>query len=211
MERIRIFYSKTEAMRYTGNLDVHKVWERTLRRARLPLTYSQGFHPQPRINQACPLPLGILSKAEAIDIWLDETLPEDQILDCLSKALPSGLEVSEIRKVEQSQPALPTLVKSSEFVVTLLEDIPIETLKAKLAAILEAPAIMRERRGKNYDLRPLIEALELLPPAENDRQRLFLRLSAREGATGRPDEVLLAMGIEMTNARVERTALVMAF
>ena len=64
MERIRVYYSKTAPMRYTGNLDVHKVWEHTLRRARLPLAYSQGFHPQPRINQACPLPLGMTSRAE---------------------------------------------------------------------------------------------------------------------------------------------------
>ena len=59
MERLRITYSKTAALRYTSNLDMHKIWERALRRARLPLAYSQGFHPQPRLTQACPLPLGL--------------------------------------------------------------------------------------------------------------------------------------------------------
>jgi hypothetical protein len=58
MQRIRIQYAKTEPLRYTGNLDMHRIWERTLRRARLTIAYSQGFHPQPRLNQACPLPLG---------------------------------------------------------------------------------------------------------------------------------------------------------
>ncbi len=68
MMRLRIDYAKTTAMRYTSNLDVHKSWERTLRRARLPLAYSQGFHPQPRIHQASPLPLGLISQAEVIDV-----------------------------------------------------------------------------------------------------------------------------------------------
>ena len=71
MERIRICYAKTEPLRYTSNLDVHKVWERLLLRARLPLAYSQGFHHQPRINQAAPLPLGFTSRVEMVDIWLE--------------------------------------------------------------------------------------------------------------------------------------------
>lgn len=50
MKRIRIHYAKTEGLRYTSNLDMQKVWERALRRAGLPLYYSQGFHPQPRIQ-----------------------------------------------------------------------------------------------------------------------------------------------------------------
>ena len=67
--RYRINYSKKEGMRYTSNLDVHKMWERTFRRAKLPLAYSQGFHPQPKIQQASPLPLGFLSDYEIVDFF----------------------------------------------------------------------------------------------------------------------------------------------
>ena len=69
--RIRIVYSKADSLKYTGNLDLQKIWERLLRRANLPLAYSQGFHPQPRINQGCPLPLGFIGENEMVDIWLD--------------------------------------------------------------------------------------------------------------------------------------------
>ena len=68
MLRVRITYTKSGGLRYTGNLDMHKIWERTMRRARLPLAYSQGFHPQPRINQASPLPLGMVSQVEMVDV-----------------------------------------------------------------------------------------------------------------------------------------------
>jgi radical SAM-linked protein len=208
MERLRIFYSKTEPMRYTGNLDVHKVWERTLRRARLPLAYSQGFHPQPRINQACPLPLGLLSTAEAVDIWLNEDLDPSLVAGQLKPALPPGLEINEIRIVDPREPSIPTQVQSSDFVATLLDESSQTGLAEKISAILSETSILRERRGKTYDLRKLIETLELTTPDEKGRPQIFMRLTARESATGRPDEVLSALGIEVVCARVERTALI---
>jgi hypothetical protein len=73
--------------------------------------------------------------------------------------------------------------------------------------ILEAESIPRERRGKFYDLRPLIEELEV---AEAEKPSIRMKLAAREGATGRPDEVLNALGIEPETARVERTELIFA-
>ena len=66
--RYRIQYKKTFELRYTAVLDIHKIWERYLRRAKLHLTYSQGFHPQPKLAQAAPLPLGFLSTDEFIDV-----------------------------------------------------------------------------------------------------------------------------------------------
>jgi len=72
--------------------------------------------------------------------------------------------------------------------------------------MLSEKAILRERRGKSYDLRPLIEHLEVLRP-NNEKQFLKLRLSAREGATGRPEEVLKALGIDPFSTSVHRTKL----
>jgi radical SAM-linked protein len=76
--RVRIHFHKTEAMRFTGHLDLHKAWERALRRAgsrsALRLAYSQGFHPQPRIHLACALPLGFTSECEVVDVWLENEI-----------------------------------------------------------------------------------------------------------------------------------------
>jgi radical SAM-linked protein len=73
-QRFRITYARTEALRYIGNLDMQKVWERYVRRLKVPIAYSQGFHPQAKIQQACPLPLGFLSTCEITDIWVDDDL-----------------------------------------------------------------------------------------------------------------------------------------
>ncbi len=200
--RVRLTYAKTEAMRYTGHLDVQRTLERMFRRAGLPLWHSQGYHPRPKMHLASALPLGCTGEHELADFWLTEPLPLDEVTQALRQAAPPGIRVLQVEAVPPHEPALPNQVVASEFVVTLLEPIP--DLEARVARLLAAPHLPRERRGKPYDLRPLIEALEILPPDEEGHSRLRMRLSAREGATGRPDEVLDALGIALGEARIHR-------
>jgi hypothetical protein len=68
---------------------------------------------------------------------------------------------------------------------------------------MESKSILRERRGKPYDLRPLIEEVSLVPEG-----KIFMKLAAREGATGRPEEVLDVLGIAFEETRIERTRLI---
>ncbi len=207
MERIRISYAKMEALRYTSNLDVHKVWERLLRRARLPLAYSQGFHPQPRINQAAPLPLGILSQVEIVDVWLEEDIPVETVAAALQKAAPPGMDIFQVVPVDLKSPALPTIVRASEYLVTLLDPVDPGIIREKLDLFLGLKDAIRERRGKTYDLRPLVEDIAL-DAGQDGEVQLRMRLSAREAATGRPDEVLLALGLDPFATRIERTGLI---
>lgn len=205
MERIRIHYAKSEALRYTGTLEVHKIWERTLRRAALPLAYSQGFHPQPRLNQALPLPLGMTSRCELIDIWLEDDWTLDQVMEALNSARQPGLDIQSLELIELHAPSLPTLVQSACYEITLLDPVDLEDLKRKLADLLAATALPRVWKGKNYDLRPLIESAELHPSG----QILLVQLSAREGATGRPEEVVAALGMDPFSSRSIRTQLIL--
>ena len=204
--RIRLTFSKTEAMRYTGHLDLHRTWERTLRRACLPLAYSQGFHPHPRLNLACALPLGFTSQCEVLDAWLETDLPLAEIATSLNPALPPGLLIQDIAEVDGRGPALQTQVQSADFIITLL-DAPAD-LDERLVGLLSAAQILRQRRGKPYDLRPLIEKLEHLPTPAGAQQQLSTRLAAREAATGRPEELLAALDIPFEKTRVHRTSLV---
>ena len=101
-------------MRYTGHLDLHRAWERTFRRAHLPLAYSQGFHPQPRLNLACALPLGLTSQCELLDAWLETPQPVDQVFTALVKAAPPGIQITHIEEITERLPALQTQVTSAE-------------------------------------------------------------------------------------------------
>ncbi len=200
--RIRIHFSKTDAMRYTGHLDLHRAWERIFRRAGLPLSYSQGFHPQPKLNLACALPLGFTSECELIDAWLDNAMPVQEIQAPLSGVLPPGICVHSIKEVDLRSPALQTRVKSTEYWVTFLDPQP--DLEAQLTRILKAETLPRQRRDKSYDLRPLIETIQPLADGTDGLQRLAMRLAARESATGRPEEVLVELSVGIEAARVHR-------
>jgi radical SAM-linked protein len=208
MERIRITYTKGPELRYTGNLDVQKIWERTLRRARLPVAFSQGFHPQARINQACPLPLGFTSQGEMIDLWLDTDQPDlSAIKDTLSITVQPGISILAVNIVPQNEPSLPSQVSSAEYTVYLPDGIDLENLQVKISAFFQSTTVVRTKREKTYDIRPLVEKMELVDPSQ--KPVLKMQLAARGGATGRPDEVLLVLDIDPNGTKIERTKLIL--
>ena len=204
--RLRITFAKTEAMRFTGHLDLFRAWERTMRRARLPLAYSLGFRPHPRINLASALPLGFTSQGEVVDIWLEQAIPLSEIGKVLQPALPPGLEITDIREIAPNSAPLQTELASSEFIITFLEPFP--DLESGLEALLATESLPRIWRDKSYDLRPLIQHLHLLTNDTQGRQRVMLQLAACQGATGRPEEVVAALGFMPGKTRVLRTRLV---
>ena len=221
--RIRITFAKQGPLRYTGHLDLHRLWERAARRAELPLAYSQGFHPQPKMNMAAALPLGFSSRCEVMDMKLEHEIQLEGLREKLQQTLPAGIQVLNVESADERAPALQTQVASAEYQVTFAGPVDASELKRKIDSVMEAESLLRERRGKTYDLRPLIEELSVTPtpppfalsgvPAKSKRGeekvlRVFMRLAAREGATGRPEEVLDILGIAFEETRIERTHLI---
>ena len=204
--RARITFSKQGALRYTGHLDLHRLWERAMRRADLPLSYSQGFHPQPKISLASALPLGFSSRAEALDVRFNEEIPTEEIAFRLQESLPPDIQIIRVENVDEHLPALQTQVLSAVYQVELTEPVDGSELSRRVEEILKAESLPRERRSKFYDLRPLIEELSM--STAGNKISLHMKLAAREGATGRPEEVLNALGIEPEYTRVERTELI---
>ena len=203
--RLRIVFAKTEAMRYTSHLDLHRTWERTIRRAKLPLAYSQGYNPHPRINLASALPLGFTSECDVVDIWLEQDRSIEQVTAALDAAAPPGIKLQEVRKVDMRAPTLQTVLTSTDYIITFLDPFP--ALGDRLVVLLRTEKLERERRGKVYDLRPLIFAAERIDDDEQGHARMRVRLSAQEGATGRPEEVIEALEAEPTHCRVHRIGL----
>jgi len=189
--RLRLTFTKNDSLKYIGHLDLHRTLERTLRRAGLPIAYSQGFNPQPKMNLAEALPLGITSECEVMDVWMEKQIDLIEAKKDLDGAVPPGMQILGIVEVDERLPPLQTQVFAAEYRVTV-NPAPAD-LESRARDLLSQPSIMRERRGKHYDLRPLIEALSV----EGDA--LVMRLAARDGATGRPEEVVRALGLERSN------------
>jgi len=190
--RLRLTYSKTDAMRFTGHLDVQRTLYRTLMRARLPITFSEGFTRRPKLIMSGALPLGCTSDCEMADLWLDEAMPLEQITSAIQAASPPGLQLLSLEEVEASVPKIQNQIVSAEYLVTLLD--PILDLEAKIVALLAETTLPRQRKGKKYDLRPLVLELAQVVQDEDGCQRLKMTLQAQENATGRPDEVAAQLG-----------------
>jgi len=206
--RLRITFSKEGWLIYSSHLDLMRLWERALRRAATPLAYSGGFNPRPKLQLARALPLGHVGEEELIDIWLEEPVSLEQLTRSLVPVLPDGLRVKRVQEVDPRAPAMQTRVVATEYRVIVEWDGSAEAAQDHVERALAAEELPHERRGKRYDLRPLIEDLQLEDVTEGNAV-LNMRLSARPGATGRPEAVLDVLGMGDAFARYRRTRIVL--
>lgn len=204
--RVRVCYSKTGNLRFIGHLDTQRLFERALRRSTLPIRYTQGFSKHIRLNLASALPLGFIGRAEMLDFWMDEPLDIQEIRDKLQKALPLEIRILELYQVDNSLPSLQGSLLSSDYIITLPEEISILEFPGKWEQLLSQTEIPITRREKTLDYKPLILQHELLVnPSEN--LTLKLRLSSIPGGNARPDDLLLILGIDPADCVIERIGL----
>jgi len=203
--RLRIAFRKNAEIIYTSALDLQKIWERSLRRANLKVKYSEGFHPQPKIQLAVPLPVGFQGSNELVDIWFNEGTLKTDVMASLQKNLPAGIDLTSVEEIPDNQKALNGLAESADYCVTLLDkDLGLAVLQASLLDLLNKKVIERERNKKHYDLRPLILDAKLIN-ADKSFLQIQMHLLARSGASGRPDEVIKELGIDPASCKFERT------
>ncbi len=196
--RLRVRFAKLGKIRWTSHRDLARMWERALRRVQLPVAYSGGFSPRPRISFGLALPTGAESQAEYLDIDLAEPVVTGGLAERLSAALPIGLDVAAVAE-DDSGGSLQQDVTSCtwEISVPFSADLP-----ALVERALAAPELIvsRERKGHTTedDIRPAIKGLAV------DDRRLLCELATQPRGV-RPAELLGAMGIDATAADVRRT------
>jgi radical SAM-linked protein len=204
--RIRITYAKIGNLRFIGHLDLQNLWERAFRRADLPMQFSQGFSPKVRLNLASALPLGITSDCEVVDFWLVRPTPLDEVQRALAGALPAELQISKLEFVPLTLPSLQSSIQASEYLVTFGAEVQAVELLARVNEFVSATEIIRIRREKPYNLRALTQTLEVV--ANPHQLSLLMRLDSREGATGRPDEVIAQLGFDPFSCEIKRIKLI---
>jgi len=197
-------------VRWLGHLDVARFWERALRRARIPILYSHGYNPQPRIQFASALPVGFTGRREFMDIWVAPPQDPAQVQEALNAQCPPGFRVHRVWEVDLKEPALQAQVREALYRVQLERAFLPETWREDLRRFVEAEEVWREKRRKKgwvrYNLRPLILDIQEEEGEEEDGEWVTLRVRVKSepGATGRPDELLAALGWEDVPWRIER-------
>jgi radical SAM-linked protein len=207
LNRYRITFTRDKTVRFVGHLDLAKTWERILRRADLPVAHSQGFHPLPKITFASALPVGCTSEAELMDVVLTEPFDPADVLRRLAATLPAGIAVASVVEAPLNAPALQAELRWADYLVTVETGESREQIEAQVQTFLDSLSVMRERRGKSYNLRPLVLSLQV-ETASGSSAQIAMRLTANASVgTGRPDEVLSALGWGDAPAQVHRRKL----
>ncbi len=207
-QRLRVRFTRDETLKYIGHLDMARTWQRIARRAALPLAYSEGFNPQPKLSFAAALPVGCTSDHEELDLVLSPPCVIDEVQAQLNRAVPPGMQVSSIVEMPLNAPALQMQLAAAEFEITVEGEAAIGLLSERVLQFLAATEVMRDRRGKVYNLRPLVQALSIAS-AQADRAAVIRsRLQATPAGTGRPDELAAALGLDPATVKIRRTKLI---
>lgn len=213
--RVRICFSKHGKVRFTSHRDVARIFQRALRRAGLPVAYSQGFSPRPKIAFGLALSTGHESDAEYLDIDLDpERVNGIEMGDLparLTNELPQGMEVTAAVTVDRQTASLQQAVTSCTWQIDVV-DIAADTVAGAVARALAAEnfVVTRERKGKKVtdDLRPGVLSLDVEGPIEAEQAegggvRLIAELATQPRAL-RVSELLGALDPPLIEHRVLR-------
>jgi len=212
-QRLRVTFGRGEEVKYITHLDLMRLWERLLRRAGLPVSYSAGQAPRPRLALAAPLAVGVTSEGELMEVFLDTRLSLLPLTKRLAAECPAGITVREVQDIGLGLPALQTLVRFSEYRVAIAPLVAREEMQQRMAGLLASRTLPRERvRDKEirrYDLRPLVDSL-WLEKWSDEEAVLGMRLQTDQRATGRPDEVLAVLGLSDAVRSIHRVRLLLA-
>jgi len=197
VQRLRVRFSRGEELKYISHLDLMRLWERALRRARLPLAYSEGYNPQPRLSLAAPLALGVTSEAELMDVYFSRWVSPHLFLKAVKPQLPRGLEVLEALIIAPTLPSLQSQVRFAVYRVGVAKETTAEAVEEAISHLLATPELpwqhSRDTGIRRYDLRSLIDDLWLIQ-WEGDKGVLGMRLRWDSQGAGRPEQVAAALG-----------------
>ena len=211
MHRLRVRFKRGPEVRFISHLDIIRLWHRALRRAGIALAYSEGFNPHPRISLAAPLALGVTSEAELMDVWLTKFISPHSFTVCISQQLPPEIEVIQVYQIALTLPSLQSQVRYAEYRVVVTTKEGAEYITEAITSLLAKEHLpwqhQRDTGPKSYDLRALIDDL-WLDGRHNDSGIIGMRLRCDSNGSGRPEQVIKALGLSGPSS-IHRTKLIL--
>jgi len=212
MQRLRLRFGRGEEVKFTSHLDIIRSWERAFRRARIPVVYTQGHTPHPRIVVAAPLAVGVTSEAELMDVYLSRRMPPQALMMMAKRQLPAGFDVLDVWEVGLATPSLQSRLVYADYASQAGPAKSEQWVKDAVSSLLQMKELpWHHSRGSEvhyYDLRALI--LDLWLVGWYGRLcTLGMRLRCGAGGSGRPEQVVLAMGFSEYPQSIHRTRLIL--
>lgn len=161
--RLLLKFQKKEEVKFISHLDMQRLFQRALRRAKLPCAYSQGFNPHLLISFACALPVGVCSNAEYVEVQLEKFYHPSECIRRLNEVLPQGVKVINAVEPDEKYPNVGSVIIASEY--TLIPE-NVEDFSDKLKELLSRETIEIEKKTKKgmavVNVRPMIHRLSMV-------------------------------------------------
>jgi radical SAM-linked protein len=213
MERLRVKFSRGEEIKFISHLDMIRLWQRIMTRAAIPLAYSEGFNPHPRISLAAALALGVTGQAELMDVFCSRWVSPHWFSQAVTRQFVPGIRLLGVNIIPVEYPSLQSQTRFAEYMVRVAGPFDAATADNKIKTLLAAEEIpwqhQRDTGTKSYDLRALIDDL-WLADYKAPEATIGMRLRCDNMGSGRPEQVCLALGFEESPISIDRTRLILA-
>ena len=225
VQRIRLKFGKLGDMSLISHLDLHRFFQRAVRRAALPIAYTEGFNPLPRISIAKALPLGQTSNAEFVDFELTATIPVEEFEQRFSAELDADLPIYAINEIEVHSPSLDSVLEVAEYTLTLAFITPSDRHAADImdllegasycvlaAASIQMPKVSKSGRNQMLELRDRIFTINVINP-DPELPKVHFMGSCKSDSNLKPEYVVymlnkyLAEEDEVKLVKVHREAM----
>ncbi|HHT36543.1 MAG: TIGR03936 family radical SAM-associated protein [Candidatus Wallacebacter cryptica] len=204
-DSIRLRFSVGETGRFISHLDVLRLMERSVRRAALPIEYSEGFNPIPKMSFASALPVGVTSNCEYVDLKMSADVDGCEATAALNSVLPQGFRILDAVNVPDRSEALMSIVNTAQYEVRIRESV--QGIEEKINGVLAHKELLitveRKRKTQVKDIRDLIDALTYDPESNT----VYLQCASGLKNNLRPMDILPFLGLSLGDVLIHRTAL----
>ena len=187
-----------------------RCWERIFRRAHIPIEYTQGFTPHPKLTTAAPLAVGFTSSGELIDVWLRKWTPPEAVMMMVQPHLPEGFNLSGVEEVPVGAPSLQSILTAARYRCVARHPEAPDTVRLAVQSFLASDSVICEyqRRDKvqSQDIRPLVKDV-VVEAVDNGTYRIQLDVRLAQDGSVRPEHVLKVLGFSEPADSIHRVCL----
>ena len=201
---IRVKYKKEDEMIFISHLDLQRLLQRAFRRAKINLSYSEGFNPHPKMSYGNALALGVESQGEYVDIEIEDDIEVKEFLERINEQLPDGIKFIKGQEIDPKTPSLSSIIVYGEYIFNIDLEVPLskEFVKSRVLNFVKSKEIIitkKNKKGKKVevDIRPMIRNFDLV--SLDDNRVTFVSTIATGSKANLNINILIPQILDMLN------------
>ena len=201
---IRVKYKKEDEKIFISHLDLQRLLQRAFRRAKINLSYSEGFNPHPKMSYGNALALGVESQGEYVDIEIEDDIEVKEFLERINEQLPDGIKFVKGQEIDPKTPSLSSIIVYGEYIFNIDLEVPLskEFVKSRVLNFVKSKEIIitkKNKKGKKVevDIRPMIRNFDLV--SLDDNRVTFVSTIATGSKANLNINILIPQILDMLN------------